>query len=252
MEQMDRLAQLWTVTLPMARRNFKLAKQKQIAGQNRRWLVGGPLMVGQVVYRRVHQPNSKLANQFEGPYRVVKRLAEGGGNYVLESPFGVRLAGASPRHMLKAVSHLNALPASEPDDAAPFEEVLGARQKDGAWQYLVRWSDREVSDPARDQWIPEGNFMSVDAMRAYRNLAALDAEPAQKTPALVASAVAGDAAAGAAVQVGAVMALMDVGEAAPGNVDGEAAPGDAGDEAAPGAAAAVAAPGDGVVSGDIT
>ncbi len=156
--------------------------------------------------------------------------------------------------MLKAVSHLNALPASDPDDAAPFEEVLGARQKDGAWQYLVRWSDREVSDPARDQWIPEGNFMSVDAMRAYRNLAVLDAEPAQKTPAVVASAVAGDAAAGAAVQVGAVVALMDAGEAAPGDVDGEAVPGEAAavDEAVPGAAAAVAAPGDGVMSGDIT
>ncbi len=173
MAQVDRLAQLWTVTLPMARRNQQRAKAKQMSGQDRRWLVGGPLMPGQVVYRRAPRVGTKLSNPYSGPYRVAARR-KGGDGYTLETASGVRVDATVPRHELKAVSSWEALPQEEPDDAEPFEEVLGARPHNGEWQYMVRWCDREPGDPDRDEWVSEANFANAEAMHRFRVLAPLD------------------------------------------------------------------------------
>ena len=166
--QVDRLAELWTVTLPMARRNTVAAKLKQARGQNARWMVGGVLPVGQVVYPRELQPKTKLHNRYQGPLRVWGTDAHGG--YLLETMTGVRLPRGAPRHQLKAVSGVEVGPGTEPEDAAAFENVLGARRKDGGWQYLVRWADHEVDDVGRDEWVPEGNFASAEAMVPYRRM----------------------------------------------------------------------------------
>ena len=167
--QVDRLAQLWTVTLPLARRNTAAAKLKQARGQNARWIVGGPLPVGQVVYLRELQPKTKLHNRYQGPLRVWGTDVHGG--YLLETMTGVRLPRGAPRHQLKAVSGVEAQPGTEPDDAAAFENVLGARRKNGGWQYLVRWAGHDDDDAGRDEWVPEGNFASMEAMVPYRRMA---------------------------------------------------------------------------------
>ena len=167
--QMDRLATLWTVTLPLARRNTVATQLKQTRAQNRRQLVGGPLPIGQVVYLRELQPLSKLHNKFMGPLRVRGRDVHGG--YLLESLTGVQLVRGVPRQHLKAVSGVEALPGAEPDDAAAFENVLGARVRCGKWQYLVRWADRDEDDETRDEWVPEDNFASAEAMVPFRKMA---------------------------------------------------------------------------------
>ena len=169
MEQVRRLENLWTVVLPKARRNLVVAQTRQKHAQNRRWLLGGDLMPGQVVYLQVQQPEHKLCNKFSGPYRVIKRTAKG--NYELETERGVRLSRAMPRQFLKAVGGFEMLPGEEPEDAAAFEEVLGARQAGGIWEYLVRWADREAEDPDQEEWVPEDNFASADAIRPYRRMA---------------------------------------------------------------------------------
>ena len=115
------------------------------------------------------QPKTKLSNRFQGPLRVAGRDAHG--NYFVETVAGVQLPRAVPRHQLKAVSGVLEGPGAEPDDAAPFDNVLGARVRGGEWQYLVRWAGEEDGGVPEDEWVPESNFASVEAMVSYRSMA---------------------------------------------------------------------------------
>lgn len=181
--QAQRLEELWTVTLPKARRNLAAAQLRQTRAQNARWQIGGPLRDGQRVFVKELAPASKLGNRFSGPYTIVRRAENG--NYELQTAHGVLLRRSFPRHMLKAAGTQDELPGQEPDDAVPFEDVLSSRRVDGKWEYLVRWSDREEGDEKRDEWVPEENFLSAEAMLRYRRMAAVEVQVLDPLPATV-------------------------------------------------------------------
>ncbi len=178
-EQERRVLDLWTITLPKARRNVRTAQLRQVRAQNARWKVTPPLTVGQQVWAQERAPADKLQPRFIGPFWV-QSIAKNG-NYLLRRGNGDVLERSFPRALLKASTAAAGMGGqSEHKDAAEFSAIVGATQQAGRWFYLVQWADIEPTNLEFEMWVPEDNFEDPSMLWQFRKLAVVSEEEAER------------------------------------------------------------------------